>query len=141
MMACSSWDGPASEPPPDPGRGDPGCARHWPGAPGTRAEDGLGQGPGAPRGAAEWRQFLKFDGINAVVAAIPCDLSARLYLDVLAAGKDLYGEKPMCLTPGDLPPAAFGRIDRGPYEYVEPYRYIITMTQGPGYDVARSHAI
>ncbi len=60
------------------------------------------KGQKRPRGTAEWRQFLKFDGIDAVVAAIPCDLHARLYLDVLAAGKDLYGEKPMCLTPADL---------------------------------------
>ena len=55
-----------------------------------------------PRGTAEWKEMLKFDGVDVVVAAIPCDLHAKLYLDVLAAGKDLYGEKPMCLTPADL---------------------------------------
>ena len=36
-----------------------------------------------------------------MVAALPCDLHAACYLDVIAAGKDLYGEKPMCLTPAD----------------------------------------
>ncbi len=55
-----------------------------------------------PRATADWKQMLTFDGIDAVVAAIPCDLHAKLYLDVIAAGKDLYGEKPMCLTTADL---------------------------------------
>lgn len=60
------------------------------------------KGQKRPEGTDEWKQLLKLDGIDAVVAAIPCDLHARLYLDVIAAGKDLYGEKPMCLTPEDL---------------------------------------
>lgn len=49
-----------------------------------------------------WKEILKADGIDAVVAAIPCDLHAACYLDVIAAGKDLYGEKPMCLSRKDL---------------------------------------
>ncbi len=40
------------------------------------------------KGTAEWKQLLKMDGIDAVVAAIPCDPHAALYLDVIAAGKD-----------------------------------------------------
>jgi myo-inositol 2-dehydrogenase/D-chiro-inositol 1-dehydrogenase len=33
-----------------------------------------------------------------VLSALPCDLHARVYLDTIAAGKDLYAEKPMCIT-------------------------------------------
>ena len=49
-----------------------------------------------------WNEILAADGIDAIVSAIPCDLHARCYLDAIAAGKDLYGEKPMCLSRADL---------------------------------------
>ncbi len=49
-----------------------------------------------------WKEVLAADGVDAIVSAIPCDLHASCYLDTIAAGKDLYGEKPMCLTRGDL---------------------------------------
>jgi predicted dehydrogenase len=54
-----------------------------------------------PEGFAEWKGLLERKEIDAVVSALPCDLHAANYLDVLAAGKDLYGEKPLCLTPAD----------------------------------------
>lgn len=49
-----------------------------------------------------WKEILAQDGVDAIVSAIPCDLHARCYLDAIAAGKDLYGEKPMCLERADL---------------------------------------
>ncbi len=49
-----------------------------------------------------WKELLKMDGLDAIVAAIPCDLHAHCYLDMIAAGKDLYGEKPMCMNRADL---------------------------------------
>jgi len=49
-----------------------------------------------------WKEVLAADGVDAIVSAIPCDLHARCYLDAIAAGKDLYGEKPMCLSRADL---------------------------------------
>ena len=54
-----------------------------------------------PEGTPDWKKLLDLKGIDAVVSALPCDLHAAHYLEVLAAGKDLYGEKPMCLTPAD----------------------------------------
>jgi predicted dehydrogenase len=54
-----------------------------------------------PAGTAEWKKLLDMPGIDAIVSALPCDLHAANYLDVLAAGKDLYGEKPMCLSLAD----------------------------------------
>ncbi len=60
-----------------------------------------GTGQKAPTLIEDWKKLLEVKDVQAVVAAIPCDLHAALYLDVIAAGKDLYGEKPMCLTPAD----------------------------------------
>ena len=54
-----------------------------------------------PAGTPEWKKLLEMPGIDAVVSALPCDLHAANYLDVIAAGKDLYGEKPMCLSIAD----------------------------------------
>ena len=36
--------------------------------------------------------------VDAVAVALPCDLHAVVYRDVLQAGKHLYGEKPLALT-------------------------------------------
>jgi len=54
-----------------------------------------------PQGTPEWKKLLDLGEISAVVSALPCDLHAANYLDVIAAGKDLYGEKPICITPAD----------------------------------------
>ena len=67
-----------------------------------RARDLItGAGQKEPAGTDSWKKLLDMKGIDAVVSALPCDLHAANYLDVIAAGKDLYGEKPMCLTPAD----------------------------------------
>lgn len=60
-----------------------------------------GAGQKAPAITDDWKKLLEVPGVQAVVSALPCDLHAKNYLDVIAAGKDLYGEKPMCLTPAD----------------------------------------
>jgi myo-inositol 2-dehydrogenase/D-chiro-inositol 1-dehydrogenase len=57
-----------------------------------------GAGQPAPAGTPEWKRLLEMKEVDAVVSALPCDLHAACYLDVIAAGKDLYGEKPMCIT-------------------------------------------
>ncbi len=46
----------------------------------------------------DWTKLLARDDVAAVVSALPCDLHFAMYRDTLAAGKHLYGEKPMCLT-------------------------------------------
>jgi predicted dehydrogenase len=58
-------------------------------------------GQARPEATAEWKKLLEVKGVDAVVSALPCDRHADNYLDTIAAGKDLYGEKPMCLTPAD----------------------------------------
>ena len=51
-----------------------------------------------PFGTTEWKKLLELKEVQAVSSALPVDLHAACYLDVLAANKDLYAEKPMCLT-------------------------------------------
>ena len=46
----------------------------------------------------DWKKLLARKDPTAVIAALPCDLHYPMYRDALAAGKHLYGEKPMCLT-------------------------------------------
>lgn len=60
-----------------------------------------GAGQKEPAAFDDWKKLLEHKGIDAVVSALPCDLHAACYLDVIAAAKDLYGEKPMCLSPAD----------------------------------------
>ncbi|MFM8273224.1 MAG: Gfo/Idh/MocA family protein [Gemmata sp.] len=54
-----------------------------------------------PKLIGDWKKLLEERDVQAVVSALPCDLHPACYLDVIAAGKDLYGEKPLCLTPQD----------------------------------------
>ncbi len=69
---------------------------------GLKTVEGAGQQRPAGTTDGTWKEILKQDGIDAIVSAIPVDLHARCYLDAIAAGKDLYGEKPMCLSRADL---------------------------------------
>ncbi len=50
-----------------------------------------------PDGYEDWRKLLERPDIDAVVSALPVNLHARCYLDIVAAGKDVYAEKPLCL--------------------------------------------
>jgi len=61
----------------------------------------VGAGQKEPAAFEDWKKLLEAKDVNVVISALPCDLHAACYLDVIAASKDLYGEKPMCLTPAD----------------------------------------
>ncbi len=58
-------------------------------------------GQPAPELYGDWQTLLAQSGVDAIVSALPCDLHRDCYLDVIAAGKDLYAEKPMCLNVAD----------------------------------------
>jgi myo-inositol 2-dehydrogenase / D-chiro-inositol 1-dehydrogenase len=47
------------------------------------------------------RQVLERTDVEAVVAALPCDLHAEVYRAAIRAGKHLYAEKPLALTLGE----------------------------------------
>lgn len=51
-----------------------------------------------PQGTGDHRRVLDAADVDAVLISTPCDVHASLYLDALAAGKDLYAEKPMCIS-------------------------------------------
>jgi myo-inositol 2-dehydrogenase/D-chiro-inositol 1-dehydrogenase len=45
-----------------------------------------------------YRRLLARKDLDAVVLATPCNWHAPMYLDTIAAGKNFYGEKPMCIS-------------------------------------------
>jgi len=53
---------------------------------------------GYSAGPHDYRRLLARGDLDAVVMATPCYWHAPMYLDAIAAGKHMYGEKPMCLT-------------------------------------------
>jgi predicted dehydrogenase len=58
-----------------------------------------GQSGAAPKAYRNYRQLLEDKSIDAVLIATPEHWHARMVLDALAAGKDVYVEKPLCRTP------------------------------------------
>jgi predicted dehydrogenase len=57
------------------------------------------QGGTSPRAYRNYKQLLDDKSIDAVLIATPEHWHARMVLDALAAGKDVYVEKPLCRTP------------------------------------------
>jgi len=53
----------------------------------------------SPKAYRNYRQLLDDKSINAVLIATPEHWHHRMVLDALAAGKDVYVEKPLCQTP------------------------------------------
>src|SRR5258708_2142715 len=53
----------------------------------------------APRASRQYRDVLADRSIDAVLIATPEHWHHRMVLDALAAGKDVYIEKPLCQTP------------------------------------------
>ena len=54
---------------------------------------------GAPKAYRNYKQLLDDKSIDAVLIATPEHWHAQMVLDALAAGKDVYVEKPLCHTP------------------------------------------
>lgn len=53
----------------------------------------------APKAYRNYKQLLDDKSIDAVLIATPEHWHARMVLDAIAAGKDVYVEKPLCRTP------------------------------------------
>jgi predicted dehydrogenase len=60
---------------------------------------GKGQGGVAPKAYRNYKDLLADRSIDAVLIATPEHWHHRMLLDALAAGKDVYIEKPLCRTP------------------------------------------
>ena len=52
-----------------------------------------------PRGVSEWRKVLEMKEVDAVFIGAPCDLHAEIAAAFLEAGKYVYCEKPLAITP------------------------------------------
>ncbi len=57
------------------------------------------QGGEMPKACRNYRQLLADKSVDAVLIATPEHWHHRMVLDALAAGKDVYVEKPLCQTP------------------------------------------
>jgi predicted dehydrogenase len=51
-----------------------------------------------PEGLGSADRLLERSDLDAVIAALPCDLHASVYRETIRAGKHLYAEKPLALT-------------------------------------------
>jgi predicted dehydrogenase len=51
-----------------------------------------------PSATEDHRRVLEAKDVDAVLVSTPCDVHAPIYLDAIRAGKDLYAEKPLCIT-------------------------------------------
>lgn len=63
------------------------------------SEAGKAQGGVTPKAYRNYRQLLDDKSLDAVLIATPEHWHHRMVLDALAAGKDVYVEKPLCHTP------------------------------------------
>ncbi|MGC4050546.1 MAG: Gfo/Idh/MocA family oxidoreductase [Paludibaculum sp.] len=72
------------------------------------SEAAKAQGGATPKAYRNYRQLLDDKSLDAVLIATPEHWHHRMVLDALAAGKDVYVEKPLCHTP-----AAGRRTGRG----------------------------
>lgn len=52
-----------------------------------------------PRSVTEWKSVLDLKDVDAVFVATPCDLHAEMGAACLEAGKHVYLEKPLAITP------------------------------------------
>jgi predicted dehydrogenase len=52
-----------------------------------------------PKSITEWRQLLEMQDVDAIIVATPCDLHAPMAAACLEAGKYVYCEKPLGITP------------------------------------------
>lgn len=55
----------------------------------------------SPRGVKDFRELLQISSIDAVFIATPCHLHKEMAIAAIEAGKDIYLEKPMAITPED----------------------------------------
>jgi predicted dehydrogenase len=62
-------------------------------------EAGLSLAKGKAKAHRRYRELLNDKDIHVVIIATPEHWHARMVLDALAAGKDVYVEKPLCHTP------------------------------------------
>ncbi len=63
------------------------------------SEAAKAQGGAAPKAYRNYHQLLDDKSLDAVLIATPEHWHHRMVLDALAAGKDVYVEKPLCHTP------------------------------------------
>ncbi|HSW46381.1 MAG TPA: Gfo/Idh/MocA family oxidoreductase [Phycisphaerae bacterium] len=61
-------------------------------------KEALNETPDIHMGAEDYRKLLERNDIDAILTATPCNMHAKVFLACFAAGKHVYGEKPMAIT-------------------------------------------
>ncbi|HEY7616356.1 MAG TPA: Gfo/Idh/MocA family oxidoreductase, partial [Terriglobales bacterium] len=83
-----------------------------------------------PRSYAEWKQLLDLKDVDAVVIATPCDLHAEMSAACLLAGKYVYCEKPLGVTPEQVDLAVkAARRSKAFLQIGQQLRYFATMKE------------
>jgi predicted dehydrogenase len=81
-----------------------------------------------PRSYSEWRRLLDLKDVDAVVIATPCDLHAEMSAACLEAGKYVYCEKPLGVTPEQVNLALrAARRSKAYLQIGQQLRYFATM--------------
>jgi myo-inositol 2-dehydrogenase/D-chiro-inositol 1-dehydrogenase len=66
-------------------------------------EKAQGKAPeGYDKGPEDYKRMLERKDMDAIVTATPCNLHAQISVDTIAAGKHIYGEKPMGICVKEL---------------------------------------
>ncbi len=55
----------------------------------------------SPQGYSDYRRLLEHKGLDAVFISTPCHLHKAMAIDALSAGRHVYCEKPLAITPAD----------------------------------------
>jgi predicted dehydrogenase len=84
-----------------------------------------------PRSLTEWRRMLDMKDVEAVFIATPCDLHAEMAAAFLEAGKYVYLEKPLAITPeGVALVLRAARRSKGFLQIGQQLRYFPNMREG-----------
>jgi|GEM_PF-267365 len=91
----------------------------------------------SPRPLAEWRKVPDLTDVDAVFIATPCDLHAEMAAACLEAGKHVYLEKPLGITPEQVSRVVkAARRAKGIFQIGQQLRYFPSMREA----VAKIHA-
>jgi predicted dehydrogenase len=105
---------------------------------GTTRDQGLSAASrDSPKSITEWRRVLDLKDVDAVFIGTPCDLHAEMAAACLEAGKHVYCEKPLGITPEQVDRVVkAARRAKGIFQIGQQLRYYPTMREA----IARIHA-
>ena len=96
----------------------------------TRDQALTAAGRDNPKSLTEWRQILDMKDVDAVFIGTPCDLHAEMAAACLDAGKHVYCEKPLGITPEQVDRVVkAARRAKGVFQIGQQLRYYPSMRE------------